>query len=186
MLTQTLLLATALLYGTVDIGSETYPTLSLNGSARLEGTTVEDKLTVNGDLRANKTSLGSAVIHGSGIIDHSTVRGDLSVQGTIDVKNSQLRSAHIQGTTKLRNTAVSHHLAVTGEKVSLVNSTVQSLLVRALDGSQKDGEQVVKLKGSTEIQGDITFEGGHGIIVLGPRAKIHGKIHGGTVHQATF
>lgn len=121
-------------------------------------------LTVYGPLSLEDSVIdGSLTIYGPGILENTTVKGSLILFGIINVSNSSL--SNIQAAT-------------TG--IILIDSKAKNIVVLKNSDNPLE-QQKVFLKGTTKVEGSITFERGDGIVIIESTAHFSGKVTGGTL-----
>jgi hypothetical protein len=150
------------------VGSDTYgettlESLQLLGTYKFNNTTVTELLKITGNLVAQKANLNEIDAEGDVRLTDSSVTGRTQITGSFQAKGTDFQST----------------VAFTGQKALLTDCKLKGITIRR-DAAFK-ASQVLELKGSTQISGPVTFEGGGGVIHLYPGAKITGPITGGTI-----
>lgn len=147
--------------GNMIAGKVTMSCLNISGSAKMDGTTIKDTLTMTGPLDAKNTRLGSLIVTGDVKIADSVISGPTTIVGTLDSSN----------------TTYEGKVQITSNTVTLTHSTVSSITINAA----KPGKKIyLYLKDNSFINGDIVFTGGAGV-VKSKQSTISGKVVGGTV-----
>jgi hypothetical protein len=146
-------------YGYQKFGKETVDNIQANGSVIIEGTTVLNLVFVNGSLNADESIIDS-----------------LQVNGQVDIKDSVVNNtSRINGSLNADNTEFHKELSVASQKLILKNCSVDSLIVREVNGY--DGIQIVELRGATKIIGPIIVESGNGEIWISSKSEILDQEH---------
>lgn len=177
--------------GPTHLHLKIFDILLINGPAELKLVKARS-LEIRGTLKFHKLDVSdNTIIHGM-------VSGDqgkfdkLDVTGTLDVDHVICQDLHVQGKVQaiyleVKNQAdilgplTAKHskfqsLAVTAETIELEDVTLDSLLIR-----NTEKRQTLILKGTTTVNGDITFESGEGTIQTeGTNVVIKGKVQGAT------
>jgi len=147
-----------LFFGTVKLHNVIYKNIVINGTARLDNVFVAEQLGVNGNLSANKTTIGAMTVNGNADLQKVTVKGLSAFNGYLQAKDSSFGKI-IFGT---RNAILS-------------DSTTKLITVRK---EENITEQIIELD-NTKVDGDIVFEGGNGKVLLKGDSEVVGKINGG-------
>lgn len=147
-------------YGETICGKGRIDTVTANGVAKMNGTSVEHHTQVNGSLRAKNVKLGTLTVNGDAIIKTSVINNDVKMNGTLNANGTQfLKTLTIASTSANFKKCELHDIVV--EKI---NAPKQKLKLSA-----------------TKVGGNITFKGNNGMIYLCDDAKISGKVTGGKV-----
>lgn len=136
--------------------------LNINGEAKLGvGTQVQDTITINGTLHANGTTFQSELVaNGSSTLHQCSAQDAAYFSGTVTVTDSQFLAD-----LKLRT-----------HKSNFSNCKLNTMTVQKIPYIKK---QVIYLQKGSVMKGDVTFESGHGEIVIDDSSQINGTIHGG-------
>lgn len=142
---------------------DAYGTVSLNGTKVTDSTT-----TTAGKFSANSASLNNVMI----------------TAGTVNIAASQLTGDKIQimsGAMNLNKSKIQSKAVLYSPNVNLLQSITQSL---EINSSQATQNLIVNLGAGSVVNGDITFNNGHGELCL-DGGKFTGKLSGGVVHQGS-
>jgi hypothetical protein len=186
-------------------GDETF-----NGPTQLTKGNYKD-LVINGPAQLNKIMTNSIVVRGplnfSEIVatqfadikgpvkgDHGKF-GKLQVMGTLEGDYILSDELHVKGPVNVSYLLVNkdaeimgplnvqkgkfHNLIITADKINLEDVYADRIEVK--QGTEQS--QILTLKGSTIINGDIIFESGNGVIVKSSTAQILGSVKGAKVDQ---
>ncbi|MBS0271491.1 MAG: hypothetical protein JSR85_02450 [Proteobacteria bacterium] len=169
--------------------------LTFSGPTVLRNQNVQS-LEVNGKLQFHNINVkGKAHIVGpTENSDHGQF-GSLEITGSFIASNIKTNQLVVTGNVKLRNLNVSNNthiigsfhaksahlkdLYVFGNNILLDNVYVLSILIQKMNNVHE--QQVLRLKGRTVVSGNITFGSGKGIIEVGPRVIIKGRISRGAI-----
>lgn len=157
--------------GKLNCGAGSIATLpgDFYGSVNLDGTKVTNSTnTTAGKFLANAASLNNVMI----------------TAGTTDLSSSELIGDKIQiisGTINLNKTKIQSKALLFSPNINLLKSTTQSL---EIDSSQATQNLIVNLGAGSVVNGDITFNNGHGELCLNG-GKFTGKLSGGVTHQGS-
>jgi cytoskeletal protein CcmA (bactofilin family) len=144
-----------------------FESIEVSGNAEINGPVHGrngkfSKLTVNGPIKATHISCEAFHAIGPVKVENLSVKGDTVVVGSLETKDSRLSK-----------------LIVTADKTVLESTTVEDIWIK--DNQAKDQTVVLKLKST--VKGDITFESGNGIVLLGKGAQIVGNVKGGKIEN---
>jgi hypothetical protein len=142
---------------------ESFENLTSSGVLKLKGTTVSNKLIIQGCLIAQSAHLGS--IEGSGDINltDTTVKLESSIMG-------YLRAQH---------TTFNSPLTISSNKAVFTASKLNAITVKKLDSFKC--KQVIELKQKTMVEGPIIFESGKGEVHLYSGSKVFTPVTGGKI-----
>lgn len=152
-----------------SIGAAIYENLTSNmGQLKLNGTTVKQKLYVEGSLFTQSAHLGSVVVYGEANLKNSTVSSTLEAIGYL----------------KAEGTTFQGPLTLGGIKAAFTNSKIPSIVFRKEDSFK--GKQVIELKHRTIVDGSIIFESAKGEVHCYPGCQVLGTISGGKLIKKTY
>jgi len=146
--------------GSVTCGHGTVDSLSGNGMATVNGTTVSGATLINGLLNAEDANFFSLEVNGSVKLTQCTINDVASIKGSFTASS-----------TKFEKT-----LEVFSSETRFINSKVNNDLHLGHTDSKK---QVVYLDNFSEVSGDIIFDDGEGEVIVRGQSKIGGKVIGG-------
>lgn len=149
--------------GTKQYVEQEIESVKVNGTVKLRGTTVKRHLEVNGQLKAEDAEIKAMQINGKAALSECSVQSESTVCGALVAVNSKFMNGLV---------------AIT-DKVILDSCQLKSLYIPKLGWPV--AEQVVELKGSTTVYGDITFESGKGFVIISDSSSVKGSILGGSV-----
>ena len=155
-----------------DIRAETYmgPTsleekvlkdADFMGPTQLKDVTAES-LSVMGSLTGKNIICKMLDVMGPVEVMHLKVEGEASIMGPLTANQSKFEN-----------------LSIVADEIILEDVEVNNISIK----QEKTKKQVLQLKGSTLVKGNITFESGKGIIEQDPGVKIQGKIKGAIVEK---
>lgn len=126
-------------------------------------------LSVTGSLEAEKITTETLSVIGPATLKYFTVKGHADIKGPL-----VSQKGHLQDVTYM-------------SKGDLTDTTVKNIVVKHNNAhADKHEKDVLELKGTTAVTGDITFESGQGeIITEGKDISISGKIKGGVLKANT-
>lgn len=142
-------------------GAVIFDNLTSNGLLKLTGTTVKNKLHVDGSLLTQAAHLNAVEVVGEANLKNTNVAQAMQVVGTLRAEKSTFKGA----------------LTVDGLKASFMGSQVASLNI--IKDTSFKGHQVIELKHKTVVDGPIVFEGGNGEVHCYPGSYVVGLITGG-------
>ena len=153
--------------GLMAYGNETYDSLQVNGSAKLNGTVVKELLQVNGSLVASNAKIGELHVNGQAALDKCTVSKKSMVSGTIAAAF----------------TTFDQELALASDNSTFETCRLSSIRVMK---SKENNSQTIMLGGSTKVIGLITFESGTGQVIAGPDCEIkEASVIGGKLQKSS-
>jgi len=154
--------------GSGEIKGSKIKVLSVNGSVEVKETMVSDKATINGSIEAKESNFNDIFIHGSGKFDEVTVQGACEINGSLEAEETHFSKPIIfGGSTHSGKLATFEECTIT-----------QGIIVRSK--SKKGNHVIIVLKEGTTVEGDITFEGGTGKVLMDTTTTFKGKVVGGT------
>ena len=182
-----------------------FPELEVNGNLRFKNLHVEEGVQVNGTLSGKKLECKNIAVNGSAHISKVKTIG-LQVNGSLSGNSIEAQTLEVDGSLDAKNFSVATKMQVNGEveavnatigdcyltsqEATFVDSKVASILVKdtkTRDTSfwsfivpSKPSPQVITLKGSTVVSGDIEFEKEGGEVHIFDNAVVNGKITSGT------
>lgn len=122
-------------------------------------------LKVTGPLEAERITCETLTVIGPATLKYFTVKGSTDIKGSFVSQNGNLQDVTYMSTGTLTDTTVKNIIV----KHNNANTDV----------NQKD---ILELKGTTLVTGDVTFESGKGeIITEGKNISLSGKIKGGVL-----
>ncbi len=142
---------------------DAYGTVSLNGTKVTDST----KATA-GKFSANSASLNNPMI----------------TAGMVNLESSQLTGGKIEvisGLMNLDKSTIQSKAVLYSPNINLFRTTTQAL---EINSSQAQQNLIVNLGSGSVVNGDITFNNGHGELCL-DGGKLNGKLIGGVVHQGS-
>lgn len=142
---------------------ETFEEIKENGLVVLQGTTVKGHTEVNGSLEADKATLGTLKVNGNCKLKDSTVEGEVLINGYLHAENTRFLC----------------EISISSNKLVLENCQVKNIVVR----KSSMENQIVELRGKTNVSGQISFESGKGGVITGSDVALQGKITGGEVQK---
>lgn len=152
-------------------GNLTFNNLEVTGNVKVTGP-IDDsynlkcnKLQVIGPINVQKIECNAITITGAIKLEKIEVFGDAVMTGSIEIKEGQFRDLKL----------ASNEMRL--EKVKVDNITVKK---PSKNGPQK---QVLYLKASTQVTGNVTFESGQGTVFIEGGSKVDGKINGASVNK---
>lgn len=122
---------------------------------------------VKGSLTLKDSKVEKIVVHGKLSMQNSEVEGDVAAYGNISVMNSIVNGSISSNTSSMK----------------LENAKVRNIVIRK---DKIGGIQTVFLKGTSLVEGDITFESGAGKVIISPEAKFQGKTNGSVQPSANL
>lgn len=161
--------------GPADLKNIEADTLTVKGPSNFENLTVNESSQFFGPVHGENGRLGNLTTKGpiSGknlIVNKLDVRGNVSVTRMEVKQNAEIRGALVAVDSKFRD------LTIYADEIILEDVKMGNLLVK----SEGTKVQNLILKGKTVISGNVTFEGGNGVIVKeGTSAIIKGNLQGG-------
>jgi hypothetical protein len=197
--------------GNADLDKVTCKSLKVNGHLEFENLNVAGEASVNGSIEGKEGTFGS--IHANGAMEVKKIKcGDLECTASVELKSSEITgSSKITGALKAKKTSfqalatssaeldtctvlgpleVSEKLETedcilsavkvgkSAKSVKLKGTRVQSIHVKS------GAKPKIMLAGTTNIDGDVTFESGEGegeVIISGSLVKINGNVIGASV-----
>lgn len=139
--------------GNLTYGQEVFNTLQVNGFVTLNGTTILQRLQVNGRLNATNVQMGALSSHGEATLSHCKVKDLCNVTGTLKAYDTTFE-----------------------ELVTLIsnNSTFDACSIDSIDvlKTRETIPQTIELKGKTTVTGTITFDSENGQVIACKECQI--------------
>jgi hypothetical protein len=150
--------------------------LEVKGALDFKSVDVAGKAEVQGPMKGSKGKFGQLHVTGPVDVDHVLCE-ELTVQGPMKAMYIDItKLATIEGPLDVQHGKFKS-LAVTADKIILDEVVVDTITV-----SKGSKDQVLILKSSTVVNGDIVFESGEGTVqVESPKVVIKGSVKGATV-----
>ena len=167
-------------YGPVSMQNKTLKqSLKVMGPLVLSDSEVQGEVKVYGPLSGKSITMDSLTVQGPADIQSLKV-GDMTISGPLNINNSLISgSVIVNGPINSSNTVFQKEISVASKSLTFSNSEIQNLTIKpSTDIMNKP--QIVYLKGTTVVSGNITFEEGNGIIKADKSVVIKGVIKGGT------
>ena len=150
--------------GSRHYGNETLGVLIFNGHLTLNGTTIQDRLAVNGSLVAENVVIEKLIVNGQVTLTGAHIEGKSEINGYLIADNTELHNL----------------LSLSSNKLDLIDSLTQNIIIKKNIDSRL--QQVVNLK-NTKVYGDIVFEGDNGVVLADEDSFVEGEVIGGTLSQ---
>lgn len=145
--------------GTVDVAG------SIRNSINLKC----KNLDVSGGVQAQNIECNTMDISGGVKLENVKVSGGASISGNVDIKTGQFDNLNLAAKSmSLEDVNVNNIVVEEGGGIVIINNVV-------VRGS---GEQVLHLKGSTTVSGNVTFKSGKGTIIIDSGANVNGTVTG--------
>lgn len=181
-------------YGAASLKNKSLDHLTVMGPLTLSDSNVHGKIDVYGPLigynitsptlniqgpaQIRKSKVGTLTINGPLTLQDTVVSGASTINGPLTIKGVTLSEAiTINGPIFATQSTFKNKISVSAEKLSFTDCTLQALEIRPSD-TILNPQQVLYLKGKTEVFGDIIFLGGNGKIIKDTSVVIKGKIEG--------
>ena len=133
--------------------------LQAAGNVIFNGTTIEEGLTITGNLEAKDATLNSLNIVGAATLKNTTISGATQIVGGLQATDSNFKDK----------------IQITSKTVTLNHSNTQDIEIKDDDAKSSPS---VYLNDNSVVNGNITFVDGNGL-VKNNNSKINGKIIGG-------
>jgi hypothetical protein len=142
-------------------GAIIFSNLTSSGLLKLNGTTVKNKLHVNGSLLTQAAHLNAVEVFGEANFKNTIISSAIQVIGSLRAEKSTFKGP----------------LTLRGFKATFLGSEVGSINI--VKEPAFKGHQVIELKQKTIVDGPIVFEAGGGEIHCYPGSYVLGTISGG-------
>ncbi|MBF0363252.1 MAG: hypothetical protein HQK49_19675 [Oligoflexia bacterium] len=161
--------------GNISLNDQTYKSLNIMGTAKLNNVIIEEDLKVVGpsELKNNCKIQGSVNLIGplkaTGIVINSG-----KVVGPFEATDLNVeKELLLVGPVECKRCKFNSQLVITAKKCTFKDSELASLLVKE-DGEKK--KQYVYLEGKTVVHGDVVVEQADAEVVVEKGARVEGKI----------
>lgn len=154
-------------------------TIDVSGSA--QGNDLKCRnLDVSGGIKAQNIECNTLEVSGGAKLEN-VLASDGTLSGSVDIKKSQFNNLNLATSAMyLEDVIVNNIIVEEGQDVVQDIRFNKRGNMRISSSPQKQG-QVLYLKGSTTVSGDVTFRSGKGTVVLEGGAQINGKVVGGEI-----
>jgi hypothetical protein len=148
-------------------------TLQVNGPLQFNSIGIDGKAQVAGEFNGNKGQFGNLFVTGSMNVDH-VLADNITITGPVvatylEVKNDAIINGPLNA----------HHSEFNRLSVSSNNIVLDDVLVNEIIVNKNEKNQILILKGSTVVSGDITFESADGnVSIENSKVRIKGKVIG--------
>ena len=115
-------------YGYQTYGKETVNSIQVNGTVVLKGTKVLGLMQVNGSVDADEASMDSIEVNGQAGLKNCLINNQSVINGSLTAENTKFQK----------------ELSISSQKITLRTCSVDSLIMRKVNGF--DGIQVIELK----------------------------------------
>lgn len=162
--------------GSVVCGNGVIDNVNATLSAKLNGTTVTNQITVDGFLNTENANLNNVQANGIAHINGTVVTGDFKFNGSLTLKEVKL-SGILDMTGFL--TAEDSQLGtidITSNNISLKGTSTKDITVH----KTKHDKETIYLQTGTTVNGNITFESGNGYVVE-EGGTVIGNVIGGKI-----
>ncbi len=168
-------------YGPFHLADKKVHKLKINGPASLEHVKVKDNLIVNGPATLENVDVNkNLIVHGPLDSINCTIH-TLDVMGPVSMRDSVIKKkAKIYGPLDAVGTKFEHTIEIASDSISLEDTKAHAIRILK-NSSKRQKPQKLILKGNSIIHSDITFESGHGIVIVSKNATIKGKVKGAKV-----
>lgn len=165
-------------YGTCNYGNETVSSVTCYGTATLNGTKVQGKVFVAGELKATNATIGSLEVKGLTTLQGTTVQGTTNVIGNLESTNSNYTGATIVTGKVL---AISSKFYVSTSFISDETKLQSSYVSGPVTMKDDNTTPYLYLTSETKIDGSITFQDRAGVVVLRDNSVINGQVINGQI-----
>lgn len=167
-------------FGAIELTGIYVKNLEQTGMLRLLNANVTESLVVNGIANLETCTLNSVKINGSVAIQSSQISGPVTINGQMSAKISSFAdSVQVSGYLISQQSTFAKTITLQGLNADFTDSTLHDITVNSM-GS--DLTPHIVLKGS-KILGNVTFNGGNGIVTVDANSAVSGEIKGGTLQK---
>jgi len=181
--------------GPTQLSIKMFDSLSVDGPTKLK-LVKADSMKINGSLHFSKIDIAQeAVVNGALSGDHGKFRA-LQVTGSVDVANVICRDLKANGAFKATYLSVNGNASIVGPmvvdhgkfqnlEITADAITLEDLIAQNIIIHNTQNEQILILKGASNVSGDITFDSGKGTVQIeGPSVQVKGNIKGATTTRS--
>lgn len=166
-------------FGAIQISNSTQKKLYHSGMIQLESVTMKDVAVINGYIMAKDSSFKELTVNGQCQLENSQLTGPVSINGQMQLKNVQVSAPMtVYGFLGARSSQFEKLLTVTSANIDLIDSSTQNINIEGVQGEQ----QTLNLT-RTQVNGNIVFASGKGIVKMDPESSLKGKVSGGTIEK---
>lgn len=151
-------------YGPMTCSGGITASVSANGPVTMTDTIVQNDTQVNGTLDAEKATFNNLTVNGKVVLHDSLIKGLTDINGDLKAFKS-----NFSDTLTLSTNGVELYATHTAD-IIIDNS-----------GSGIVSPQTLTLKEGSLVDGNVTFKAEDGIVYVGPKSSIIGKVIGGKI-----
>ncbi|MBT4964092.1 MAG: DUF1700 domain-containing protein [Francisellaceae bacterium] len=165
--------------GNKIIENKTLTTFDSFGDLSMKNSTITNKISVFGKLNAENTTINSLAAFGESHLNNSTIKGLTNINGKLIITNSTiLGPLHILGEITAKSSNFNGDIFAAGDKLKFTKCTLENIIVQA---NKYNTIQKIVIRNHSEINGNIEFEQGNGIVEIDSMSTIHGNVIGAKV-----
>ncbi len=160
--------------------SSTQAAMIINGSFEVSHRVIMDKLTINGKAKLGPDTFAEDSITVNGTLEASgtSFQSELVVNGPSKLEQCKINhTSHFSGVVNAIGSQFFKDLKLRTHKSSFSNCKLDTMTVQEIPFVTK---QVIHLKNGSLVAGDVTFESGHGEVVIDESSNVQGMVYGGT------
>lgn len=180
--------------GDAELKNQTFQeAVTSMGRLKIEKSKLAESLTSMGDADIKDSELQDGTFNGKTEIKKSNFAGSFKSNGDTELESVSIAGqTTTNGNTKVKKSTFGDTVTLSGEfdaedstfkaivaeveKMELNNCKAESILIKK--GTDATKQQIVELKGKTDITGSITFESGNGKVVIKDKTVKTGEIKG--------
>ncbi|MBP9693289.1 MAG: hypothetical protein KBE16_01080 [Alphaproteobacteria bacterium] len=180
--------------GDAELKNQTFQeAVTSMGRLKIDKSKLAQSLTSMGDADIKDSELQDGTFNGKTEVEKSSFTGSFTSNGDTELESVSItKQTTINGNTKIKKSTFGDTVTASGEfdaedstfkaiiaeveKMELSNCKAESILIKKSTDATK--QQIVELKGKTDITGSITFESGNGKVVIKDKTVKTGEIKG--------
>ena len=116
--------------------------------------------------------------NGNVILKHMQVGGNTSVKGQLFVADSKLEDLDMFGLLKAQNTTFLGPVTIWANEAKIIGGSTKNICI-----SSNSGGANLVLSGNLTVNGDISFSGDRGVVLVDNSVQIMGKVTGGVLRK---
>tara|TARA_B110000459_G_C16604261_1_gene492705 strand:- start:637 stop:1116 length:480 start_codon:yes stop_codon:yes gene_type:complete len=117
--------------------------------------------------------------NGNVILKHVHVTGDTTVKGQLFVENSKLLKLEIFGFLQAQNTTFLGPVTIWSNQAKITGGSAKNIRI----SGNSAGQTSLILAGDLTVNGDISFSGDAGVVLVDNQVHLMGKVIGGVVKK---
>lgn len=157
-------------------------TAIVNGQVDAKDVKVKESTTINGELIAEDSQFETLVVNGNCKLEDVEISGAANINGQAKLTDVEVKSTlNIYGQLLAKNATFKKLITANSTKIVLEKSKAKDITVQASHNTTETQQLTLK---DSQVEGNIQFESGNGVITMDGHSKVEGKIEGAKVQKS--